>query len=334
MNTHDAPEARELASLQAQMQRPSLATNQDGSFELGWGLALLCFGFIPYLTTLLHKVSYGSWVSGLLFLCAVFAPYAVPKLIKRSVTWPRTGYVAVPNEIKFIQLVKLMVFGAALGFAASLPLILVSEIRDVLRQAPTERHLGRILLHGIEFLVCVAVAIYLGRTTIRKREPLPTAYNGALIHQQLSQVSGGRTILWTVRFVLLGMFVGVPVLVGAVVIGLAYASSLSGRTELRWQDWAFICLVVATNGILYLMANGVALRQHRWKWTGFALLVAGPILLAPVMPLPAFQQEWAPLSRGFPPVALFLGGIWVLSGLATLGWFIRHNPPRALEAIA
>jgi hypothetical protein len=334
MNEPRLPEAQQLASIQAQLLRPSRAINLDGSFELGWGMSLLCFGSIPYLNTALHNVSYGSWASWVVFLFAAFAPYAIPKMIKRFVTWPRTGYAALPNEMKLIQLIKLMIFGAALGFAISLPLIIASEIRDASRLAPTERSLGKIILHLIEFLVCAAAAIYLGRTTIGKRAPLPSAFTGALMTQEPSYIANGRTILWTVRVVVAGIFIGIPLIVGGVVAGLAYMSSALGRSPLRWPEWTFICLVVATNAVLYLMANGAVLKQHRWKWACFAMLVVGPILLAPVIPHPAPTPGLAPLFRGFPPIAVLLGAVWVFSGLVALGWFIRHNPARSLEAVA
>jgi hypothetical protein len=37
------------------MLRPTQNVNMDGSFELGWGMALLCFGLVPYLNAVLPK---------------------------------------------------------------------------------------------------------------------------------------------------------------------------------------------------------------------------------------------------------------------------------------
>src|SRR5512143_1605694 len=105
------PEAQELATLQAQMLRPALEVNRDGSFELGWGIAMLCFGLVPYFNAVVTKAtwfsSWTAWVCFLPLLCGAFAPYGVPKLIKRFITWPRTGYVANPNDLKLKQLVML-----------------------------------------------------------------------------------------------------------------------------------------------------------------------------------------------------------------------------------
>ena len=43
----DSPEVRELARLQTRMQRPGLEVNREGSFEIGWGIAMLCCGVVP-----------------------------------------------------------------------------------------------------------------------------------------------------------------------------------------------------------------------------------------------------------------------------------------------
>jgi hypothetical protein len=117
------------------MQRPAQNVNMDGSFELGWGMALLCFGWVPYLNAVLPKSIWASpwtaWISYLpmiCLICAGFAPYGIPRMIMRFITWPRTGYVVNPNDVKLIQLVMLMVFGAALGFSLTLAIMLVGPI--------------------------------------------------------------------------------------------------------------------------------------------------------------------------------------------------------------
>src|SRR5215471_7558849 len=92
----DIPELRDLATLQAQMQKPSLHTNIDGSFELGWGTMLLCAGLVPYFNAAMPTAFWSSpwlaYTAYLPLLCMAFAPFAIPKLIKRFITWPRTGY--------------------------------------------------------------------------------------------------------------------------------------------------------------------------------------------------------------------------------------------------
>src|SRR5215467_14267527 len=69
----DIPAVQELARLQAQMQRPALNTNKDGSFELGWGTALLFFGLGSYLSVLLPRSvwspPWGGWIGYVPLMC-------------------------------------------------------------------------------------------------------------------------------------------------------------------------------------------------------------------------------------------------------------------------
>src|SRR5690349_19093774 len=96
-----SPEARNLAELQSQMLRPAQSANRDGGFELGWGVALLLFSLGPYcnavLPTSIWMSRWTSWIGFLPLYSAAFAPFAIPKLVQRLITWPRAGYVANPN---------------------------------------------------------------------------------------------------------------------------------------------------------------------------------------------------------------------------------------------
>ena len=266
-------------------------------------------------------------------ICAGFAPYAVPRMIKRFITWPRTGYVANPNDLKLVQLVMLMVFGGALGFSLALPFVLVSEIRGAISQANAHSDLLRIIQHGIELLVCATLTLYLGRKVIRKRQPLPAAYDAALINQGLGQTAAGKKHLRSVGFTLLLMFVGIPVLVCGVVFWLMYWSkSVVRHTEIYWPQLVVLSFLVATNAILYLMGNGFATKQHRWKWLVLPAMLIGPIVVAPAIPYPAVTPELMPALELFPPqVMLVLGLVWCLSGAATLILFVRHNPLPPVE---
>jgi hypothetical protein len=329
-------EVRDLAQLQAQMQRPAKNVNMDGSFELGWGTGLLCFGSVAYLNAVLPTVLpkwvwtswWTAWIGFLPLICAGFAPYGIPRMIKRFITWPRTGYVANPNDVKLSQLVMLMGFGGALGFSLTLPFILVSEIREAISRPGARSDLQSIIWHGIELLVCATVAVYLGRKTIRKRQPLPVAYDSALINQGLRQTAAGRKTLRVVKSTLLVMFVGVPILACGVVFGLTYLSKSAMRhTEIHWPQFGVLSFVVAANALLYLMGNAVAIKQHRWKWLGLALLLIAPLVAAPAIPYPAVNPELMPTLELFPPQAmLVMGLVWFLSGAATLISFMRHNP--------
>lgn len=333
-NLADIPELRDLTTLQTQMQKPGMRVNVDGSFELGWGTMLLCAGLVPYFNAAMPKAFWSSpwlsWMAYLPLLCMAFAPFAIPKLIKRFITWPRTGYFANPNDLKLKQLLMLMAFGLALGFALSLPFILVAEIRELLNQSSPPNPMRSPVRHAIELLVCVIVAVYLGRKVIRKRQPPPGAYDAAV----LAQSTLGRKRLRQVKFVLLLIFAGVPVLLCGLVFGVIYLSkSVMSHTEIHWSHLGVLSFFLATNAILYLMGNGVTIRQHRWKWLVLVLLLFGPLIAAPAIPYPPIKPELVPMLDLLPPAAtLFLGLMWFLSGAATLILFIRHNPLPESEA--
>ena len=104
------------------------------------------------------------------------------------------------------------------------------------------------------------------------------------------------------------------------------------HTEIHWPQLGVLSFLVATNAILYLMGNGVAIRQHRWKWLVLAIMLIGPIMVAPAIPYPVVKPELMPTLELFPPqVMLVMGLVWFLSGAATLILFIRHNPLPPVE---
>lgn len=322
---------RELAQLNARMLRPTQNVNQDGGFELGWGLALLCFGLSPYLNALFTKSpwfsSWTAWIGFLPLLCAAFAPYAVPKAIKRLVTWPRTGYVVQEGELKFSQLLLLLVFGGALGQCLGLAMILATEGLEMLRNAGAHGDWRHLAPKGIQLLILAPLTVYLGRKVIRKRPPAPTAYDAAAITQGLSQSPAGRSRLHVVKLVVWGLLLGVPILVFGVVFGLAHWSQpLTDEPGIRWSAWAVPGFLVAANAVLYLMASCVALKPHRWKWWLLPAMVAAPLLLAPAIPRPARITEFDASLAPLPPVMLCLGLVWFLSGTIGLVLFLRQHP--------
>lgn len=335
-NSSSIPSILDLTKLQAQTQRAAQNVNMDGSFELGWGTAVLCAGLVPYLNAILPKSIWASWwtawIGYLPLICFCFAPYGIPKMIKRFITWPRTGFVADPNDVKLAQLIMLMVFGAALGFSIALSFILVSEVREAMSHPGARSDVNGIIWHGLKLVVCATAAVYLGRKTVTKRQPIPVAYDAALIKQGLGQTVAGRQTLRAVKFTLLLMFIGLPLLVGGAVFGLMYLHKAAMRhTGIHWSQLGMVSFFVATNAILYLMGNAVAIKQHRWKWLGLAAIVFAPVILAPLIPSPAVTSGMIPIFEAFPPLFLSLGLIWFLSGAATLILFIRRNPLPAAE---
>ncbi len=76
--------------------------NIDGTGEIFMGLMLLAFGLLSYLQAILpeHSIWKTNWLASLLFMYGVLAlvlgpAYWIRKLIKKHITFPRTGYVAL-----------------------------------------------------------------------------------------------------------------------------------------------------------------------------------------------------------------------------------------------
>ena len=329
----DLQEAQDLAKLQAQMLRPAQNVNTDGSFDLGWGTALICSGSTSYVVAVLPKIvgaDWRAWVVWLPFICAAFAPYGIPRIIKRFITWPRTGYVANPNDVKLSQLLMIMGFGLALGVCLTLPFTLAAEIRQTISRPGWGGGMRKLVMDGCKLLVCVTLVVYLGRKTIRKRQPLPGAYDATLI-KGLRQTAAGKKTVRMVKLTLFMLFAGIPVLLGGVVFGLFYlGKSVTSHLKLNWPTLAVLGFVIATNAILYLMGNAVAIKRHRWKWLALVLMLLGPIGVVSLVPFPAVKPDLLPVLQLFPPqVMLFMGLVWFMSGLVTLVFFIRDNPPPA-----
>src|ERR1041384_2366149 len=142
----------------------------------------------------------------------------------------------------------------------------------------------KLVMDGCELLVCVTLVVYLGRKTIRKRQPLPGAYDATLI-KGLRQTAAGKKTVRMVKLTLFMLFAGIPVLLGGVVFGLFYlGKSVTSHLKLNWPTLAVLGFVIATNAILYLMGNAVAIKRHRWKWLALVLMLLGPIGVVSLVP--------------------------------------------------
>jgi uncharacterized membrane protein YhaH (DUF805 family) len=67
-------------------------------------------------------------------------------------------------------------------------------------------------------------------------------------------------------------------------------------------------------------------REHTWKWLVLIFMALGLLAIALVVP------GTGGAVKSFPPAALFLGLVWLGSGVATLYLYIRHTQPPAPEA--
>lgn len=83
------------------MERHKLYDNIDGTGEMFMGLMLLGFALLGYLQAILpeHSIWRTNMFASLLFMYAVLIlvlgpGYLLRRVIKKHITWPRTGYVA------------------------------------------------------------------------------------------------------------------------------------------------------------------------------------------------------------------------------------------------
>jgi hypothetical protein len=147
---------------------------------------------------------------------------------------------------------------------------------------------------------------------------------------------------------MLAMFIGFPILVSAIVIGVMHWSKsvlpnseihssqadmpgVIGHPENHWSQLGMPGFLVAANALLYLMASGVVLKPHRWKWLLVPVMLTAPVLIAPSIPYPAVKPELTPIFESLPPVMLCVGAVWFLSGAISLLLFMRHNPVPSAE---
>jgi hypothetical protein len=126
--------ARENARIQQIMMRPMTHEATNGSGEIGWGTAMLCFAFSSYASVVLPN---SSWRGGIGFLFLLAACLAMPVsqwAIKRYVTWPRTGYVAIQRSAAFWLTIVVSGVIAAVGSVAMVH-ILKPEMKHYIAQS-------------------------------------------------------------------------------------------------------------------------------------------------------------------------------------------------------
>lgn len=224
--------------LQKFVLQPKRYETINGTGEIGWGTAMLCFAISSYAPVILPVSPWRGWI-GFLFLAG--ACVAMPLALwasKRFVTWPRVGYVAFRRDRPWwIGVVVSTVAGGVISIA--LLLLLTPE--------------------------------WLHRTPASTPAVVTT-------------------------------FPDMP----------------------GWLDKLLIAGFGMVNAKLYLMFNAVSIKEHRWKWAGFALILAIPLTITFLG-----KGNYFELSR---PVFLFQGSAYLLSGVMTLIWFLRHyQPPAAAD---
>jgi len=102
------------------------------------------------------------------------------------------------------------------------------------------------------------------------------------------------------------------------------AATVSVRDTPNRSDKLLIAGCGLMNAVLYLMFNAVSIKEHRWKWACFVLILVMPPVIGQLHPGNYLQMS--------PPVMLFQGSVYFLSGVITLIWFLHHHQPITLEA--
>ncbi len=125
---------QESIQLQNYMLRPGRYVNIDGSFELGWGTAILLGALSAYLPGLLPNALWAGRLGWLLLLGFALSPYLIPKAIKKYITWPRTGYVAYRHDTKSFWVGTVVAVVIAVGGSIALSYLTVSQVRQMTRR--------------------------------------------------------------------------------------------------------------------------------------------------------------------------------------------------------
>ena len=130
--------------IQNYLDRPKRYHNIDGTGEMFMGLMMLGYALIGHLEAIMPKESFWQQHS-LLFIYAVLLPvlglgWLLQKVIKRTVTWPRTGYVAFPSGGAAVsrRLIWPVFLGAVIAVGVALvfiPLALIGKAHHLTMSA-------------------------------------------------------------------------------------------------------------------------------------------------------------------------------------------------------
>jgi membrane-associated protease RseP (regulator of RpoE activity) len=133
-----------------------------------------------------------------------------------------------------------------------------------------------------------------------------------------------RKFWWTFWRVVMTLL-AIPLITFGMVFGLACVSRMSIRSEpLSFSRLGMLTVLVASNALLYAMANGALFQKYRWKWLLLVVMVLAPLGTS----MTVAGQGWVELSK---PVILTASLVWLVSGLATLVAYLRHTSPPSLE---
>jgi hypothetical protein len=96
--------------------------------------------------------------------------------------------------------------------------------------------------------------------------------------------------------------------------GLVLLIVLARRSHsMSFARAGYLALLLAAYAFFVLRSS----KEHLWKWLVVVFMALGLLLIAFIVP--------GDISESFGPVALFLGLVWLGSGIATLGSYLRHT---------
>jgi len=122
-------------SIESYMKRPARYSNVDGTIEMSFGLIALGLATVPYVHAALPKDSvwlhgFGFFMSFYLVLAPFFCVgYFGPKVIKKYITYPRTGYMTYRCQRGSTRLRKTLIFFVSLVIAVVISALLVRGLR-------------------------------------------------------------------------------------------------------------------------------------------------------------------------------------------------------------
>jgi hypothetical protein len=176
---------------------------------------------------------------------------------------------------------------------------------------------------GFLFLFCGCLAMPLCRWAIKKFVTEPRVGYVAFRREKTFWI----TIVTSV-VVAVGISIGLTHLMRPEMIKLAQSqahnTSATAPVTFSHTDKIMLAVFIVSNTIMYLMMNAFSIKEHRWKWLLLVLITLVPLGIYLFIPGNFYAL--------FRPIGLFLGLVWLASGVVTLFSFIRPYQPPAPDA--
>ena len=181
----------------------------------------------------------------------------------------------------------------------------------------TNAFAGLIFMYAV--LAAAMAPAYLLRWFIKRRFTFPrTGYVAMGVGGHHYGAKGEAGIAGTVRKSYWLFIMGFGLIIGAVAAGIACVVAIQqrhgGTSLLATLGYAGYLGMWVPLYAFWIWKMGQA---HRWKWLLLGVMAAGLLLIGIFGP--------GNFVEGARPVTLFVGGVWVVSGLATLLAYLRRT---------